>query len=237
MARRSRPPLYEYLQSNRPRTAPGETRPARAEPEAPAPSSPIQVGQAIRLPVGYVFLAIAAILLLGVLAYALGSWRGREEAKEEFYTGFPGESLMASDPLAAPGTEDAPTLTMGADVPADAVPERSEPSASTGHVGLGSIRSDPRVSGKHYFCVATTPNPEGARRLAEFCRSEGLEAYIIAGRTASHRQVICLPALESTSPKRPEYIALLEEIRRVGRLWKSKYPAESDLSDAYLISG
>jgi hypothetical protein len=109
-----------------------------------------------------------------------------------------------------------------------------EPPMATLPDGWGPIESDPRQADLHYFVLAET-RPEGAVRLAEFCRERGLEAYVIRRNNSRFRRVIALPGLESRSTESPAYRGLSQEVLRVGLEWKSRYPGESDLSDSYLI--
>ena len=97
----------------------------------------------------------------------------------------------------------------------------------------GPVDADPRQEGRFYLVLAET-RPEGALRLARFCREEGLEAYVVQGHNARLRQVIVLPGFPSSSTSDPDYLRLRQEVIRVGRGWNAMYPGESDLRDAYL---
>ncbi|MCH2135700.1 MAG: hypothetical protein MK101_03845 [Phycisphaerales bacterium] len=91
---------------------------------------------------------------------------------------------------------------------------------------------DPRSAGSWYFVLAET-RPEGARRLAAFCRAQGLDAAVVSGHNARLERVVALPGLESASTTTDAYRTLDERIRDVGRRWKAQGNS-TDLSDRYL---
>ncbi len=91
--RRDSPALFELVRTSgiqRPDPNAREN-PLREEPVAPTATPPPQTsssaavnepdsfGRTIRLPMGYVFLAVAAMIVLLVLAYSVGFSRGRKE--------------------------------------------------------------------------------------------------------------------------------------------------------------
>lgn len=93
-------------------------------------------------------------------------------------------------------------------------------------------QADPRSVGKWYFVLAET-RPEGARRLAAFCRAQGLDAAVVSGHNARLERVVALPGLDSASTTTDAYRRLDERIRDVGRRWKAQGDT-TDLSDRYL---
>jgi hypothetical protein len=91
---------------------------------------------------------------------------------------------------------------------------------------------EPRQAGQWYFVLAET-RPEGARRLAAYCRAQGLDAAVISGHNTRLERVIALPGLDSASTTTDAYRALDERIRDVGRRWKAS-GGTTNLSDRYL---
>ncbi|UCD74583.1 MAG: hypothetical protein JSV91_12440 [Phycisphaerales bacterium] len=243
MARKSRrPALYELIYS---RMGPEASALDRSAAEGPAP--PVEVsanwlspGRRLRVPVGYLFLAGGAVIALIIVAYMTGYGAGERAVQAEFggrisnawESGGP-----VSDPLVQPTQGGTARLQARGDGEAASPDGRggetteSRPTAPPDRSGWGPLESDPRQPGSSYFILAET-RAEGARRLAEFCRANGLEAYVVPGHNARFRCVTVLPGFGSRSG--PQVQRMREEIHRIGGLWKAKYPVESDLKDAYL---
>jgi len=244
MAKKSRrPALYELIRG---RVGSGvsvpEGRPAGGEaPPVDAAASWLSPGRRLRVPVGYMFLMGAGVIALVVVAYMVGYRVGERDAEAE-YGGRPFEALVSggsvSDPLVQPSAGQAePDSTGGGESPpaGTGTPARgdsgSRPAAPRASEAWGEIESDPRRGGLVYFILAET-RPEGAKRLAEFCRTHGLEAYVVPGHNARFRCVTVLPGFSGRSG--PQVQRMRDEIHRIGSLWKSQNPVESDLKDAYL---
>lgn len=94
------------------------------------------------------------------------------------------------------------------------------------------VMTEPREDGRWYFVLAET-RPEGARRLAAYCRAQGLDAAVISGHNTRLERVIALPGLDSASTTTSAYRALDDRIRDVGRRWKAS-GGTTFLSDRYL---
>jgi hypothetical protein len=229
MAKRPfRTPLYELITSRR---DPGEA------PDKPPPQGPLWVtaGRTIRLPVGYVLLAGAATLLLLVGAYMFGHWRGAEAQRAAFDRTLleAGSMPIARDPMQQGG--DPATID---DATGELAPPEGTGDSSEGEGGVpgeaaaawGPVESDPRRAGRLYLVLAETRR-EGALRLAEYCRTNGLEAYVVGGDNGPRRRVILLPGFATRSD--PELRSLMERVDQVGRAWKAEHRGESDLSDKY----
>jgi len=197
----------------------------------------------VRVPMGYLLLAAAGVVVGVVGAYMLGSWQGgraeRAAIDETLLAGAPGP--RADDPLsgpvaARPEALDRPPAMAEPPSRGSAAPPNGVPALMADERGWFPIDTDPRRPGLHYLVLAET-RPEGALRLAAFCRDEGLESYVIASNNARFRRVIAFPGLGTGNESTPEMRGLRERVHRVGMDWKARYPGESDLSDAYPISG
>jgi hypothetical protein len=237
MPRRSTP-LYEFMSRSSRAASRAPDAPPRARPEPPedeenaAPVAPLGGGRSIRVPLGYMFLASAGCMLLLIVAYTIGHSRGEREANVRLDDALLPASVAQSperisDPLADP------SASSGGLIPRGLTPSARGP--ETPDEQYGPIEFDPRSDeGLNYFVLATTKR-EGAIRLAEFCRANGLAAYVIDGNNDRFRRVIALPGLRTRSS--PQVEALREQIRRIGQAWKARHPGEgeSDLSDAYMI--
>ena len=100
----------------------------------------------------------------------------------------------------------------------------------------GPIESDPRVKGMSYYILATY-TPESAVKLAEFCRSKGLEAYVIPGNNARSRRVIVLPLFKYDDRNSERVRQLDAMIVDVGQKWHLSDPKNNDnLGEHYIAT-
>ena len=244
MAKKSRrPALYELIRG---RVGSGVSVPDRGVTESEtasvdASTSWLSPGRRLRVPVGYLVLLGAGVIAMAVVAYMAGYRVGQRDAEAEFggrpfnalVTGGPVSDplVQASEPQAEPGGsrggESHPSGDRGPNMP----PGDNRATIPTQREAWGELESDPRQAGLSYFVLAET-RQEGAQRLAEFCRANGLEAYVVPGHNARFRCVAVLPGFQTRAG--PQVQRMRDEIHRIGSLWKSRYPVESDLKDAYL---
>lgn len=246
------PPLYDLITTHtRSRSAPAaRPQPEPREPldeDGPAPLGWINPGRTVAFPVGYGFVAAALALTIIVLAFVAGHQRGEAGAEARFDQTLLDSSRSADqarrteDPLLASRTGRFDPPVSKADSSGISGQDPSNARSGSTSVGTGEtarnyplpIVQDPRASGRNYYVLATT-QPDGAIRLAEFCRERGLEAYVVGGHNARFSQVIALPALESASSNDPLVRSLREQILRIGRQWERSEPGATDLSDAYI---
>jgi hypothetical protein len=242
MAKRfPRTPLYEVLARHRERASrPAEgAAPPRDERASEHPST----ARTIRVPLGYVFLAAAGVIILIAVAYMIGHERGEQVARAVFEQEILDATRMANsgsvvrDPLAEgsePMEGDEATVPGGGE-PAESPAADEVAAPADGARGWGPINSDPRQPGLNYRVLATT-RPDGARRLAAYCRENGLEAYVVGDDNSRLRQVIVLPGFERLpTPSNPNPLAerLVRTVERIGERWKAEHRGESDLKDAY----
>jgi hypothetical protein len=103
--------------------------------------------------------------------------------------------------------------------------------------GWRPLISDPRVKGLNYF-VLVEGSETGAVQLAEFCRTNGLESYVVSGKNDRLRRVIAFPGFPSSARSSGEVKALEAKIHQIGDQWK-KLKRGTDLRDSYpsLYSG
>lgn len=242
MARRksSTPPLYELMKRSPGRVASSRrpSRPDGPEPEDDGPplTSWLSPGRAVVMPVGYLLVASAAVILLVVLAFAAGHRRAETLARTAYERQLVeqlealGVQPRARDPLArveapAPSVESPPSGGPGPSAP-----------ALPGDPAWGPIEQDPRQPGWQYFVLIDT-HPQGADRLARYCRAAGLAAYVVPSHNrSSRREVIVLPGFpRTTSRSSPEILEVERRIHAVGTAWKNQGRGDSDLHDAYLL--
>jgi len=210
-------------------------------------------GRKVAFPAGYLFLAAAVAMGLVVAAFMFGHQRGETHAKASFDQALleasrqADEARQTDDPLMASVTDRYDAVVArpnGGERPAEAEAgarsngslQRRQSNGSDGRSiseRPGPIESDPRVEGAYYYVLVTTRR-DGAKRLANFCRQRGLEAYVVGGHNGGLSQVIVLPALETRSNSDPMVRRLREQILKIGRVWETSEPGATDLSDAYV---
>lgn len=234
------PALYEIIRSREERTTVG----VPAGPAAPAGAGepvPVQSSNLLRVPVGFVWLGGAGVLLALVAAYMTGYSLGeRAEGKrraqllEDRLAAQLDQGLVA-DPLA--GADGMPPLIDPAPPPAPDDARRGGASGGAATPGGGAparvATTDPRVAG-HYYFVLAHPDPERAPELVTFLRSNGLDAHVVPDHNGTLRKVIVLPGYASPAERSSEAIKQLEaRIRTVGLKWKSVARGNTDLGDYF----
>ena len=96
----------------------------------------------------------------------------------------------------------------------------------------GPIESDPRLEGSYYLVIAET-KPAGAVEIAEFARSNGLEAYVVPSHNAAFRMVIINHGFLNGLTSQPGFQELSDDVMALGRKWRAagRY---ADFADHYL---
>ncbi len=233
--RRTNPALYELIQARQGNRAAAPT--PDPEPTAVAPTTSESIGwfspgRTIRLPVGYLFLAAAGLILLGVFAYMFGYQHGERATELQFgdladRTGAIPSAQIAQDPMATDsraGGGSPRSATYG-----PAVRRSSTGSMVTNAGRWGPIQSDPREAGLNYFILIHTQR-ENAIKLANFCRNESLEAYVVKAKNMNQYQVIVLPGYRKGARELEQIRDLERRIKAVTRMWKLRINPRDDLS-------
>ncbi|MEE8154042.1 MAG: hypothetical protein V3T53_03665 [Phycisphaerales bacterium] len=233
--RRTNPALYELIQTRQgSRAAPVTPDPA---PTVAAPTTGESIGwfspgRTIRLPVGYLFLGAAGLILLAVSAYMFGYQHGERATELQFgdladrTNGFP-SAQIAQDPMATDSRA-------GAGSPRPATYGPAGRRLGTGSVVTnagrwGPAESDPREAGLNYFILIHTQR-ENAIELANFCRKESLEAYVVKAKNMDQYQVIVLPGYRKGARELEQIRTLERRIKQVTRKWKLRINPRDDLS-------
>lgn len=190
------------------------------------------------MPVGYVLLAAAATLAIVIVTYMFAFKRGQTVGKSEI------QSQMISDLRGAePRVTTDPLVDLNP-APGGANSSLANNSASRRSAGTvvgpqarsssawGAMTADPRKKGLNYFVVVETQET-GAKRIAAFCRNNGLETYVIPGKNDRLRRVIVLPGFESGARSSPEVKSLEQKMQDVGDKWKKAERGNSDFRGAY----
>lgn len=226
MARRGAPALYELM---RPGQAPGAEAPAGQAPRQPStrrgPSQPI----VFEVPFRWALVSVGIVAVLLAVAYGIGVMRGRSLAS----------SAAPADPVVAPPAAVTAPGTGSPSIPAmkpsdgSAAPAKRPVADGRPLPAAANNNADPRVKGYRYYVLAH-PSGEKAPGIVDFCRANGLDAYLVPDDTALFRKIIVLPGYKDASERNsPEIKALEAAIKRVGAKLKAQARGNPDFADAY----
>ena len=217
--------------------------PVRSQPAAETSGSSangtsrwLMPGSAIRIPTGVILAASVLVIVLLLMIYMIGHRRGRDVAIAQMNvtTGQADAGARAVDrPVVVDPLATAETTISVNPYPGDAGRESLGSNYGDSKAAWAPISSDPRVSGLSYFVLAEWHGQE-ISALAEFCRTRGLETYVVPGKNARFNRVIVVPGFESAQRNDPWVLKLENDIHEAGRAWK-RAGGGSDLSDAYPI--
>ena len=239
MAKRRGPALYELVRV-RPRGGPfaeGTPQYAPREDEPEDQSGTWWMGsRIIRLPVGYVFLAIGLGIVLLFGGYFVGyQVRDREISGERTR-----DARADLDGISDPTLDNVPPqpgLLDGLNGRGGAENRASEAQNAGGARPnpylIDDWMDDPRTSGMNYFIVATQP-PEEADRAAEFLAERGLEVVRLPVDNGGLAMVVVLEGFapgETTSSRKRQLEA---RIKRLGREYQRDHGGGTDFESAYL---
>ena len=221
MTRRNGPVPYELIGRTRGWSTLGN-RPVEGE------SPPIGPGRALRVPAGYLLIAGVAVAAVMVGVFAWGFSRGEAAARSEtaktLAAAVAGRSVR--DPL---GEVDG----VGGDRDGLGAGMADEPSLNEAMRGLDSTpEGDPRRAGLNYF-VLSHATVETAPEVVAFCRTQGLEAHVVADHNGVLRKVIVTPGYADGARRSETVQALERRIRDVGLSWKAQRRGNTDFSGAY----
>lgn len=202
-----------------------ELPPTRTATNLEVAGSWLSPGRTIRMPVGYVLLGSALLIVILSLAYGVGYKSGQRAGQAKYQQdmvasaqGISDGTLRSLDPLTDPppktGKQAAnPSNSSRSNANANV---RSTPASSWGPV---IPKDDPRKKGLRYFILMSTTE-QGAVRLAEFCRANGLETYVIKGKNSDLRRVIAFPGFALPDRSSPQVKALEGLIENIDEKWK-----------------
>lgn len=201
-------------------------------------------GRTIRLPVGYVFIAAAVVIFIGVASYLFGYKIGRERGQtEQAQLLARYGSPVADDPLnLVNGTDPNPPRSATPVTPAEgrngtadtagdahgATPAVDAPDGAS----TTSENTPRRERGLNYWIVASYPS-DAARRLADFLESQGVASEVVPVDNAAS-QVWALPGFSRELLRSSEARSFEQRLRRLGRIWKNEHRGGDDLGSMYL---
>jgi hypothetical protein len=235
MAKRNSPALYELIRHHSgervPQAHTHEPEPGRSVPMLPS-ASWLQPGRVIQVPVGYLFVAIAGVLILVILFYTIAYHRGVQAERMAFEAEYgPVTTTERAGPVLDPLTRQNAATGVTSEARRDS--QLRAPAQADAARAWGPIASDPRQRGMAYFILAETTE-SGATRLAEFCRERGLEAYVVSGHNVRLRRVIALPGIPPDRVTGEQARSLRQQIHDVGRDWTQAGLGRWNYHEAYL---
>ena len=237
MARRAAPALYELMRR------PGS--PAASASSPAMTGTPRRVGNAPGLPSTFeislrraIVIGIAVVVAVSI-AYGFGVKRGSSANTGAPRSGSDADSVSPPSVVSqqtSPVIPAIPGKSSGATGSKTAAPASgtsgSGKSAPVARAATDN-KSDPRVKGMFYFVVGH-PSSERRVEMLNFCREQGLDAYLVADVKALSRSIIVLPGYRDRSERSsPEIKALEAKIKQVGKKWKVKETGNKDFDDAY----
>jgi hypothetical protein len=253
MPRRSGPTLLELATRSprtpsrpapAPRKEPRERKPLfRRDRPAPAPEPEIADGPGIprivRLPVGYLFLAGALVVVLIVGGYLIG-YRRADSALRDRERSLAQRELESAvqDPLLdeAPLNPDLLPSAGRSGTPTGATNQPRQPAASTepaaSPVPSTAPGADQRTPGLNYFIVARDL-PDEAERAAAFLRDNGVPAAVVPSSSTGLRLVVALQGFTGEQMRAGEHNALKVRLQSLGRIWKRDEGGTTDWDDTY----
>lgn len=238
------PALYELIRDKpRVRVAVDGERPARdaaPPPLAPGPAPMLaSAGRSIRVPVGYVFLAVAAGIALLFAGYFVGHSRANAKALAERRA--QSAALLddsVADPLTALGSRVSPGGSQPAVNPPKqaTTPALSRPAGTQTRTGAGqasaAVGLDPRAPGLNYYICARLREEE-AVRAAEFLSANGVAAAVTPADNPTLRLVVATRGFTREEMRGGEASALRSRISSLGRIYKEQHKGPTDFHDVY----
>lgn len=209
-------------------------KPPRVQVESIAPEpSPLPAGpvspRLIRLPVGYVYVGLAAVVLLIVGSYFVGVSRGKAQA----LAGSGGEDPppLINDPTlqtnrGAAGTVPDPRTGSPEGREAAGASRSSEPQPAP--TGRRVLDRDTRRSGLNYVVVERF-DPAEAWAVKEFLKRNGIDVLVLADNNPALLQVVTAEGFQGWASNTAAQ-ALDKRLGDLGRQWKAREGGSKDFS-------
>jgi len=212
-------------------------RPEKPPKPEPEPEDGPSLPRAVRVPMGYIFVAGALVVVLVVGGYLVGYRRADSALRDR-------ERLLAQRELESavqdPLLEDAPVNpqllpSAGASPETKSTtnatnePRQAERQAPAREAAPGA---DPRIPGLNYFIVAYT-SPEEAQEAVDFLAANGVNAAVFETRDDRFRHVIALRGFTSEQMRAGEHLTYKNRLQSLGRVWKRDEGGSTDWADTY----
>ena len=249
--RRKNPALYELLGS-RPINTPGPGRPPVEDTLEDEEDSAfgIKPGKTIRIPVGYLFFAIAGVIALIFGGYMLGYSQRDRIAEQEKLRALTSEDPGGSgggaiaDPLnrtngeqGTPGGSNGGNSSTGNPTPpADGGTTETPASTRSPLANVWFVRDgvrDPRETGRNYFILATNYPWDEAERAALFLGRNDVAAVVYPNNRANRWDLSTRQGFEGGTFRDREAQDLVDRIKQIGAQFRSTERGATDFGDLY----
>lgn len=241
--RRKNPALYELLGS-RPINKPGSPHTPVSDPLVEDEDSAfgIKPGRTIRVPVGYLFFAIAGVIALIFGGYMLGYQQRDRLAEEErlrMLTNDPGQGgeHAIADPLASNTPNSPSKITNSNNAPPQQFPNSGEDSRTGSPLpNVWFVRDgvpDPRQPGLNYFILATNYPWDEAEKAALFLGRNGVGAVVYPSSRSNRWNLSTRQGFEGGTYRDAEAQALVERIKSIGERYQDVERGATDFDDLY----
>lgn len=226
-------------------TAPVASRPApRPMPEArSAPAAPVAeaspaslfpaAGSSVRVPVGYLFLALALGFALVIAGYFAGYARRGAIEKARDATSQAPIPGPEDDPLNRPLANPPETLGVKPVAGTQANAGAGARKQAVNPSGAAPPSDDPRTAGLNYFVLADRISPEEAQKAADFLSSRGVAAAVVFSNNAKFRRVIATRGFPGAEVNGPDASRLKADAARIGGLYKTQERGPVDFAKPY----
>lgn len=251
MPGRRSPPLFELLERQQARTE--RRRPARVEAPPPPPEprrepeeheeeigtirrigAAMIANGAVSLPLSYVYIALALIIMLGVMTWTVAYNAGVGAEKTRMVQDLSSPRPSVSDPLAvdrplaetvqprrAPSTQREPARTQ---------PPPPEPaSGAPGILTAAGPTPDPREPGLNYLHLVSGLSEQEAQRAVKFLSDNGLETLAApldparaSGNNPVRYELVLAKGFPGSefSASKPERDRMVRDAKRLGERWQ-----------------
>lgn len=202
------------------------------------------MGRIVRIPLGYVIVAVGVAVSLIVVAYGVGVGRGeRSISSVRDRTGLEIQDPTWNTDELGLGDETAPppfTAGMRDRDDGDAganTGTRTSVSPSLAMDGDGPVTArygryqDTRIVGLNYIVIARL-KPDEADRAADFLETHGIDVMVLPVNNPSLRILASRRGFAGYLTD-PDALRLRNELTRLGRIWEQQYGGSTDFSQHY----
>ncbi len=205
------------------------------------------LGKTIRIPLGYIFIAVAGVIGMIIISYSVGFARGRQDEitrQEDIHAASLSNTTYNTDRNTQIPTSNLPSNNDHSTNQTQPLSrETQQPSPENNRtIGQSNTRSDTiqtnplyrdsRQSGLNYIIVERFDRDE-AERVANFLRTKGIDVMILpANNNRSLWQVLVRQGFEGWLSNR-EAQRTLERVKRHGQEWLRLHSGSKDFEQAF----
>ena len=207
-----------------------------SKPTAAAVDEPASLNRTVRLPLGYLFVAAMAMIVLLVIAYSVGFARGKNNSPAQ-KTGFvtipdtsQGNNSTSANKADTGSIKSDQSMDHKAETPVSTDESRINNNHTAGVPTLDRTQ-DTRQRGLNYIIVERFSTDE-ANRVADYLSGQGIDAMVLPTNNRHLRQVVVRQGFAGWSSNR-EGLALLSRIKQLGREWKARHGGTKNFDQAY----